>query len=148
MSDTKGNLGDDDIPVLSDDEERKPKKRKRIRMMEDRDSEDEFQDAGEEAEDVEAGFDSEDELSFLVKQEASQNKKMFTGKLHQDKNKNKSKVSKAFFENEAELSGSEYGSDEDYDADDMPDELELGEADKENVGTEDQLREQVNKVHM
>ena len=59
-----------------------------------------------------------------------------------------SRVSKDFFEEEAELSGSEYASDEDYDADDMPDELEQEEADKENVGTEDQLRDQVNKVHM
>ncbi|XP_033647985.1 claspin-like [Asterias rubens] len=150
LSDTEGNHGhdDDDIPVvLSDEEEEmKPKKRKRIRMMETRDSEEEFEDAGEEAEEEEGGFDSEDELSFMVKQEEKQKKKMFTGKLHQDKNKRK--VSRAFFENEAELSGSEYGSDEDYDADDMPDELELGEADKDNVGTEDQLREGVSKVHM
>lgn len=91
VSDAEGNHGDNDIPVLSDDEEKKPKKRKRIRMMEDGDSEDEIEDAEDEAEEEEGGFDSEDELSFMVQEEANQVKKMFTGKLHKDKNKEKSK---------------------------------------------------------
>ncbi|XP_038074213.1 claspin-like isoform X2 [Patiria miniata] len=150
LSDDEGNHSDrGHRPVLSDDEESKPKKRKRIRVMDDEDSDDDDNDdVGEEddlAEEEEEVFDSEDELSFVLKQEKQSSKKMVSGKSQE---KIRSKVSKDFFDEEAELSGSEYESDEDYDAEDMPDELEQDEADKENVGTEEQLREQVNKVHM
>ena len=49
---------------------------------------------------------------------------------------------------EAELSGSEAGSDEDVDLDERDDILEMEAGDKDDVGTEDQLREEVGKVHL
>ncbi|XP_072031910.1 uncharacterized protein [Amphiura filiformis] len=58
-------------------------------------------------------------------------------------------IKKHFVENEAELSGSEYDSDEFYDAEDLADELEDDAgADQEDLGDEEELRDQVNKVHM
>ncbi|XP_071485774.1 claspin-like [Diadema antillarum] len=53
-----------------------------------------------------------------------------------------------FVDEEAELSGSEMGSDEDYDAEDEPDDEELEGIINEEMGDEDELRNQVNKVHM
>ena len=58
-------------------------------------------------------------------------------------------IQRAFMENEAELSGSEFDSDENYDAEEFGDELEVDkEADEEDLGDEEQLRSQLNKVHM
>lgn len=51
-----------------------------------------------------------------------------------------------FVEDEAELSGSEADSDENYDAEDDDEEIEG--IINEEVGDEDELRDQVNKVHL
>lgn len=53
-----------------------------------------------------------------------------------------------FVEDEAELSGSEADSDENYDAEDEPDEEDLEGIVNEEMGNEDELRNQVNRVHM
>lgn len=49
---------------------------------------------------------------------------------------------------EAELSGSEAGSDEDLDFDERHDVLEMEQGDLDDVGTDEQLRSQIGKVHM
>ena len=59
-----------------------------------------------------------------------------------------SKVRREYVDEEAELSGSEAGSDEDVDLDERDDILEMEAGDKDDVGTEDQLREEVGKVHL
>ena len=43
--------------------------------------------------------------------------------------------------------GSEAESDEDYDAGELGDVLEIQSGDEDDVGTEEQLREEVGKVH-
>ena len=53
-----------------------------------------------------------------------------------------------FVEDEAELSGSEAESDEDYDAEDEPDDEDLEGIVHEEMQDEETLRNQVNKVHM
>lgn len=55
---------------------------------------------------------------------------------------------KEYFEDEAELSGSEAGSDEDLDLDERDDILEMEAGDNDDVGSEDQLRSEVGKIHM
>jgi hypothetical protein len=58
------------------------------------------------------------------------------------------KIQKEFMEAEAELSGSEFDSDENLDLDEKDDILEVEEGDKDDVGTEEDLRDQVGRVHL
>lgn len=54
---------------------------------------------------------------------------------------------KKFYEEEAELSGSEVGSDEDLDIDTDEDVLEE-DSDQEELPSDEELQKQINKVHM
>lgn len=58
------------------------------------------------------------------------------------------KIRKEFVEAEAELSGSEYDSDENLDLAEEEDILEMEEGDKDQVGTEEELRDQVGRAHL
>ena len=51
-------------------------------------------------------------------------------------------------EEEAELSGSEYGSDEDLDLDEHEDVMEDELGDLEDLPSDDELRNQVGRVHL
>ncbi|KAK7504156.1 hypothetical protein BaRGS_00004460 [Batillaria attramentaria] len=62
--------------------------------------------------------------------------------------KKKGKIRKEFVEDEAELSGSEVESDENVDLDEEDDYLELEEGDNDVDMNEEQLRDQVGRVHM
>ncbi|XP_071832549.1 claspin-like isoform X2 [Apostichopus japonicus] len=79
-------------------------------------------------------YDSNDELEV--------NRNAFKGKTYSKFAKKK------FFEQEAELSGSDADSDEDYDAEEEPDELELDREVEEQFKDTEELREQVNEIHM
>ncbi len=57
------------------------------------------------------------------------------------------KIRRDFVEEEAELSGSEAESDEDVDLAARDDVMELEEGDMDDVGPEDQLRDQLGKIH-
>ena len=59
-----------------------------------------------------------------------------------------SKIRKHFVEEEAELSGSEYGSDEDLDLDEHDDVMEEELGDLEDLPSDDELRNQVGRVHL
>ena len=59
-----------------------------------------------------------------------------------------SKIRKHFVEEEAELSGSEYGSDEDLDLDEHEDVMEDELGDLEDLPSDDELRNQVGRVHL
>ncbi|XP_061173504.1 claspin-like [Saccostrea echinata] len=58
------------------------------------------------------------------------------------------KIRREFVEAEAELSGSEYDSDENLDLAEEDDILEMEEGDKDEVGTEEELRNQVGRAHL
>ncbi|KAK2161336.1 hypothetical protein LSH36_118g00008, partial [Paralvinella palmiformis] len=58
------------------------------------------------------------------------------------------KINPEFVEDEAELSGSEYDSDENLDFPAEDDHLQLEEGDLDDVGTEEELRNQVGRVHL
>ncbi|XP_074650708.1 claspin-like isoform X2 [Tubulanus polymorphus] len=64
------------------------------------------------------------------------------------KSKKKGKIRKEFLEQEAELSGSEAGSDEDLDLDEKDDVMEAEAGDADFVGSESHLRDQVGRVHL
>ena len=55
---------------------------------------------------------------------------------------------KDFVDEEAELSGSEYGSDEDLDLDEKDDVMEEELGDMEDLPSDDELRNQVGRVHL
>ncbi|PIK35061.1 putative claspin [Apostichopus japonicus] len=88
----------------------------------------------EEEDELLLAYDSEDELEV--------NRNAFKGKTYSKFAKKK------FFEQEAELSGSDADSDEDYDAEEEPDELELDREVEEQFKDTEELREQVNEIHM
>ncbi|XP_014669379.1 PREDICTED: claspin-like [Priapulus caudatus] len=63
-------------------------------------------------------------------------------------NTRKQVISKEFLEAEAELSGSEVGSDEDWDGAEEDDVMEEEMGDIEDLPSNNELRDQINKVHM
>ncbi|XP_063958492.1 claspin-like [Lytechinus pictus] len=130
-SDPDGPDSDDDVHNgLSSDEEIAPKKRRRIIQHE--------SDDDEEEEEAEKGGDESD-----LDSEFEFNRGGFKGKTYGKK------LNLAnFVEDEAELSGSEADSDENYDAEDEPDDEDLEGIVNEEIGDEDELRSQVNKVHL
>ncbi|CAH1791014.1 unnamed protein product [Owenia fusiformis] len=60
----------------------------------------------------------------------------------------KGRIREEFLEGEAELSGSEVESDENLDLDENEDIMEVEEGDKDDVGPEEHLRDQVGRVHL
>ena len=59
-----------------------------------------------------------------------------------------SKIRRDFVDEEAELSGSEYGSDEDLDLDERDDVMEEELGDLEDLPSDEELRDQVGRVHL
>ena len=59
-----------------------------------------------------------------------------------------SRMRRDFVDEEAELSGSEYGSDEDLDLDEKDDVMEEELGDLEDLPSDDELRNQVGRVHL
>ncbi|XP_064621657.1 claspin-like [Lineus longissimus] len=138
LSDDDSDDGDDlQLQVLSgdeDDDEEEVNGRKKHAATLDSDEE---VDNDRDEEDNEADGDDNDEEEVEEEQHFS-----FKGFTKQGK------IRKEFMEGEAELSGSEYDSDENLDLDEKDDIMEVEEGDKDDVGTEEDLRDQVGRVHL
>ncbi|KAJ8045650.1 Claspin [Holothuria leucospilota] len=118
--DPKDDLSSDDEPIILT-RKKKPVEEKRL----------EYEDDEEE---LLLAYDSNEEFEF--------NANAFKGKTYSKFAK------KRFLEEEAELSGSDFESDEDYDGEDEPDELIIDKEVEEKYKDQEKLREEINEAYM
>lgn len=130
-------------------QKRKLKKKKRIFIQEDSDSEGEDQMGEEEEEEDDGDLESDDDLPEPAIEELEEYKSFLTGKPTEQATKEKQKRIRVgdFIDKEAELSDSEWGSeDEDERGLDQMEDIGLVKDDEHFDGEE--LRDEVGRIHM
>ncbi|XP_055878358.1 claspin-like isoform X2 [Biomphalaria glabrata] len=149
LSDDDDNDIYDPFSVLTKKEDGSKSKKEKIIKPVLTDSEDENNDSDASKDDFLASEDEQEndrEADTDIEEESNHSVQNLKFSGFKDKRKG---IRKEFVEDEAELSGSEFESDEDLDLPEAEDILEEEEGDKEMAGvSEEQLREEVGRVHM